>query len=365
MAWSFAAHLLALLIDLLTTRHRSERAKDLEIALLRQQLRLLQRQQAQPLRLRRADRVLLAALAHRLRTLARATRNPWHASCLLASPATILRWHRELVRRKWTFGGQRPVGRPPLDAELQALILRLARENLRWGYKRIQGELAKLGYQVGRSTIRDLLKRVGLPPAPDRARRGVSWRTFCRHYQEQVLACDFFVVETALLRTIFVLFFLEVRTRRVHLAGCTAHPSGAWVAQQARNLAWQLQDGTVAATILLHDRDARFTAAFDRVFACEGLRAVRTPPRCPWANGYAERWVGSARRECLDHLLILNERHLLRVLTTYTNFYNQRRPHQGLAQRCPVPLPSGLGTGPVHCRDVLGGIVHDYFRPAA
>jgi transposase InsO family protein len=365
MAWSFAAHLLALLIDLLTTRHHSERAKDLEIALLRQQLRLLQRQQARPPRLRRADRVFLAALAHRLSTLARATRQPWHASCLLVSPATILRWHRELVHRTWTFRGHRPVARPPLAVELQALILRLARENPRWGYKRIQGELAKLGHRVGRSTSRDTLKRAGLPPAPQRSRRGISWRTCCRHYQQQVLACDFFTIETALLRTIFVLFFLEVRTRRVVLTGCTAHPTGAWVAQQARNLAWQLQDGTVPATILLHDRDARFSAAFDRVCTCEGLTVVRTPPRCPWANGYAERWVGSARRECLDHLLILNERHLQRVLTAYAHFYNERRPHQGLGQRCPVPLPPDQGDGSVHCRDVLGGLLHDYFRQAA
>jgi transposase InsO family protein len=245
------------------------------------------------------------------------------------------------------------------------LALRLARENPRWGYKRLQGELAKLGHRVGRSTVRDLLKRVGLPPAPERSRRGISWRSFCRHYRQQVLACDFFVVETALLRSIFVLFFLEVRTRRVHLAGCTAHPTGTWVAQQARNLAWHLQDGNLAATILLHDRDSRFTAAFDRVLADEGLTVVRTPPRCPWANGYAERWVGSARRECLDHLLILNERHLQRVLVEYTTFYNERRPHQGLGQRCPVPCPPGPGEGPVRCRDVLGGILHDYHREAA
>jgi hypothetical protein len=348
---SFVAQLLALLLDLLTTRRHSERVKDLEIALLRQQVRLLQRQQARRSPLRRSDRVLLAVLAQRLSTLARAARRPWQASCLLVSPATILRWHRELVRRKWTFPRRRPSGRPPLDGALAALILRLARENPRWGYKRMQGELTKLGHRVGRSTVR--------------ARRGISWRTFCRHYQQQVLACDFFTVETALLRTIFVLFFLEVRTRRVYLAGCTAHPTSAWVAQQARNLAWRLQDGTLRATLLLHDRDSRFTAAFDRVFACEGLTVVRTPPRCPWANGYAERWVGSARRECLDHLLILNERHLQRVLVEYTTFYNQRRPHQGLDQQCPIPLPSDPADRPVRCRDVLGGIIRDYHREAA
>jgi transposase InsO family protein len=248
---------------------------------------------------------------------------------------------------------------------LAAVALRLARENPRWGYKRLQGELHKLGYQVGRSSIRDLLKRAGLPPAPQRSRRGTSWRTFCRHYQQQVLACDFFVVESALLCSIFVLFFLEVRTRRVLLAGCTAHPTGAWVAQQARNLAWHLQDGSLSATVLLHDRDSRFTAAFDRVFTCEGLTVVRTPPHCPWANGYAERWVGSVRRECLDHLLILNERHLQRVLAAYTIFYNERRPHQGLGQRPPVQLPADPGNGPVRCRDVLGGILRDYYRVAA
>jgi transposase InsO family protein len=149
------------------------------------------------------------------------------------------------------------------------------------------------------------------------------------------------------------------------LAGCTAHPTGAWVAQQARNLAWHLQDGTLRATILLHDRDSRSTAAFHQVFACEGLTVVHTSPRCPWANGYAERWVGSARRECLDHLLILSERHLQRVLTEYTTFYNGRRPHQGLDQWCPIPPPSDPGDRPVRCRDLLGGILHDYHREAA
>jgi hypothetical protein len=175
MVWSFVAQLLALLLELLTAHRRTERAKDLEIALLRQQLRLLHRQCAQPLHLSRWDRVVLATLAHILSGVARRARRPWHQSVILFTPATILRWHRELVRRKWTFE-RRPGGRPPLAADLEALILRLARENPRWGYKRIQGELAKLGHRVGRSTIRDLLKRAGLPPAPERARRGVTWR---------------------------------------------------------------------------------------------------------------------------------------------------------------------------------------------
>jgi hypothetical protein len=362
MLWSCCLHLLALVLDLLAARRHDDRAKDLEIALLRQQVRILQREHRQPPHLSRWDRLILALLAHQLSVAARLVRRGWHHSVLLFTPATLLRWHRELVQRKWTFQQSPRGGRPPLAPGLTDLILRLARENPRWGYGRIQGELAKLGHQVGRSTIRDLLKRQHIPPAPERARQGPTWRTFLRHYQEQVLAADFFVVETALLQTIFVLFFIEVRTRKVFVAGCTPHPTAAWMTQQARNLAWQVQEGALPVTILLRDRDTKFPASFDAVFRSEGLQVVQTPPHCPQANCYAERWIGSARRECLDHLLILHERHLLRVLKVYTDFYNQRRPHQGLDQRCPIPLARGPGQGGIARRDVLGGIIHDYER---
>jgi hypothetical protein len=362
MVWSCCLHLLALLLDLIAARRHEDRAKDLEIALLRQQVLLLQRDQRQPPRLTRWDRLVLALVAHMLSVAARKARRSWHHSLLLFTPATMLRWHRDLVRRKWTLRRPAHSGRPSLDPELSALIVRLARENPRWGYGRIQGELAKLGQRVGCSTIRDLLKRQRVPPAPERARHGPTWRTFLRHYQQQVLAADFFAVESVLLQTIYALFFIEVRTRRVYLAGCTRHPTAAWVTQQARNLAWQLQEGMLPVQILLHDRDGKFPATFDAVFRSEGLHLVLTPPRCPQANCYAERWIGSARRECLDHLLILGERHLLRVLTAYTNFYNQHRPHQGLDQQCPIPLARGPGQGPIVRRDVLGGIIHDYER---
>jgi transposase InsO family protein len=162
-----------------------------------------------------------------------------------------------------------------------------------------------------------------------------------------------------------VLFFIEVRTRKVYLAGCTRHPTAAWVTQQARNLAWYLQDGSLPVRILLHDRDGKFPPSFDAVFQSEGLQIAQSPPRCPWANGVAERWIRSVRSECLNHLLILGERHLYRVLSEYIMFYNERRPHQGLGQQCPVPLPRGTGQGPIRCRDVLGGILHDYSRHAA
>jgi transposase InsO family protein len=268
------------------------------------------------------------------------------------------------VRRKWTFHHRRAPGRPPITAELEQLILRLATENPRWGYSRLQGELHKLGYRVARSTISAVLKRHRVPPAPSRGRGG-SWRTFLRHYRQPVLACDFLALESLFLRTIYVLFFIEVRTRRVFQAGCTAHPTATWVTQQARQLSWAIQEGSLSVTMLLHDRDGKFPPSFDAVFKSEGLEVALSPPRSPWANGVAERGVRSVGHECLDQLLILNEHHLLRVLTAYATFYNERRPHQGLVQACPVPLAPSSGDGPIQCRDVLGGILHDYRRAAA
>jgi transposase InsO family protein len=284
---------------------------------------------------------------------------------LLFRPDTVLRWHRDLVRRKWTFMQRPRRGRPPIGPDLVALVLRLARENPGWGYSRIHGELLKLGLCIGRSTVRDILKRHRVPPAPQRERTGPTWRQFLARHRHQVLACDFLVVESLWLKTIYVLFFIELGSRRVHLAGCTAHPTGAWVAQQARNLAWRIQDGEVPCRYLIHDGDAKFTAAFDRVFVQEGVEIVRTPPRCPQADAVAERWIGSARQECLDHLLILGERQLHRTLATYCRFYNERRPHQGLGQRCSVPLAPSTGAGAIIRHDVLGGLLHHYSWEAA
>jgi hypothetical protein len=212
MFWLCCRQFLALVLDLLLARRHTDRAKDLEIALLRQQLRLLQREQRQPVHLTRWDRLVLGLLAYKLSVTAQQARRSWHLSLLLFTPATLLRWHRELVRHKWTFRRHQRGGRPPLDRELTALILRLARDNPCWGYGRIQGELTKLGYQVGRSTIRDLLKQHQIPPAPQRARRGPTWRAFLRHYQEQVLAADFFLVESVLLQTIYALLMGVKRT---------------------------------------------------------------------------------------------------------------------------------------------------------
>jgi transposase InsO family protein len=248
---------------------------------------------------------------------------------------------------------------------VEALIVRLARENARWGSKRLHDELGKLGYTLSRSTVRAILARHHVPSAPDRARRGSTSRPFLRHHAHQMLACDFLTIETALLRTVSVLFFIELGSRRVHLAGCTRHPTSAWVAQQARNLSWHLPEGTRPVRFLIRDRDTTFGDSVDRVFISEGIEIVRTPYRAPNANAIAERWIRTARSECLDHLLILSERHLERALGEYIPYYNRRRPHQGWEGQCPVPLAPGPRGGLIQRHDMLGGLIHDYEPIAA
>jgi transposase InsO family protein len=365
MAWFLLAHMLALLVDLLAMGRRSADEKDLEIVLLRHELRLLQRRQPAPPRLARWEQLPLAVLAAKLAGAVAGGKARLRRSLLVVSPETVLRWHRDLVRRKWTCTRRGPSGRPPLGAEIEALILRLAEENPRWGYGRIHGELVKLGYTVSRSAVRDVLRRRGVPPAPERQRRRTTWRAFLSHHAGELLACDFFTVDTLFLHTIYVLFFIELGTRRVHLAGCTAHPTSAWVAQQARQLSWQIQDGTLPARFLIHDRDSKFVSAFDTVFTSEGVEIIRTPFRAPNANAIAERWVRSVRAECLDHLLVLGEAHLRRVLTAYADYYNYARPHQGLDQRIPVGPAAPPGSGAVRRRELLGGLLRDYHREAA
>lgn len=359
------ARLFSLLLILLTARRRSAAAKDLEILALRHQLAVLQRRQTPPPHLAWWERLPLALLVTTLKGVVQGTTLSWRPSVMLVTPETVLRWHRELVRRKWTRSVPRTTGRPPLDDETIALILRLAQENPLWGYGRLQGELHKLGAQVGRSTVRDVLKRHRIPPAPERQRRRSTWRRFLKQHRSQMLACDFFTIETAWLRTVYVLFFIELGTRRVHLAGYTTYPSVAWVTQQARNLSWTLQDASPPFRFLIRDRDTKFCPSFDTVLKTEGLEIVRTPYRSPRTNAIAERWIRAARQECLNHLLILSERHLERVLRANVAFYKERRPHQGLDQQCPVPIVSLVGGGPIVRRDVLGRLIHDYERQAA
>jgi putative transposase len=241
-------------------------------------------------------------------------------------------------------------------------VLRLARENPRWGYQRIAGELGKLGFGLSPSTVRRLLASAGLGPAPRRPE--LSWRSFLRRQAATMLACDFFTIETVTLRRLYVLFFIEVGSRQVHLAGCTTNPTAAWVVQQACNLSFT---GLLEKMrFLIHDRDSKFTASFDEVFRSEGIRVVHTPVRAPQANAYAERFVRTIRTECLDWLLILGRRHLEHVLRTHINHYNRERPHRGLALQPPEAPPlRSPGGGHVHRRDRLGGLIHEYYKAAA
>jgi putative transposase len=343
--------------ELLVLLTRSDAAKDLEILVLRHQLAVLRRQSTRPT-LGPTDRALLAAVSRVL------PRSRW--SCFLVTPETLLRWHRRLVAGAWTYP-HRQTGRPPLDQEVQQLIVRLARENPRWGYQRIQGELLHLGVRVSATVIRTTLRRHGLDPAPRRA--ATSWRGFLRQQAAGIVACDFFTVDTVWLRRLYVLFFIELETRRVHLAGVTAHPNGRWVTQQARNLLLVLDEQGRRARFVLRDHDAKFCRSFDDVFSSEGGEVLVTPVRAPQANAYAERWVRSVRAECLDWLLIVGRGHLEQVLQIYVQHYNAHRPHRGLGLQPPDP-PARLTVlcqddrGTVCRRDLLGGLLHEYRQAA-
>jgi putative transposase len=351
---SFAYWVVRRLFELLILFGRSERAKELEILMLRHELQVLRRQVGRP-RLRSADRVLLAAFGQLL---------PRGRRSFLVQPATLLRWHRDLVRRRWTYASRRP-GRPPLVAQTQQLILRLAAEKPSWGYKRIQGELVALGMPLSASSVWNILHRHGIEPAPRRA--SVSWREFLRQQAAVILECDFFTVETLWLRRFYVLFFIELSRRRVYLAGITATPDGAWVVQQARNLTMTLAEQKQRHRILIRDRDSRFTAAFDEVFRSEGLRLIKAPIAAPRAKAHAERWVGSARRECLDRILIVSRTHLERVLREYVAYYNRHRPQRTLEQRPPLLKPAPVSAHDrewhVRRRDRRGGLLHEYESP--
>ena len=354
------------LLDLLAVLSRSDHEKDLEILILRHQIGIPKRNVKRP-HVFSLEKLVLALLADRLRNRSRKSRQQLRRYCLIFTPRTLLRWHQELVRQKWTFKQGRP-GRPRTPSEIEELIVRIARHSPRIGYGKIEGELLKLGYVVPKSTIKAILRRHGIPPAPERD--DSSWRTFLSHYKDQMLRVpygrDFFTAETVMLRTIYVFFFIELGTRRVHVAGCTKNPDSAWIAQQARNLAWNLADRKKPVRYLIRDRDSKFTSSFDAVFTSEGCTIVLTPPKAPRANSIAERWIRSIRNESLDHILIFNEAHLMSVVREYTDYYNERRSHQGLDQHIPMmSIPSSDNKGPVRCRNVLGGVIRDHYRQAA
>jgi putative transposase len=333
---------------------RGSAAKDAELLLLRHEVAVLRRRVTRP-RLDWADRPVLAGLARLLPPSVR------HG--LFLQPATLLRWHRKLVRRRWSYPHRR--GRPSTSPEVRTLVLRLARENLTWGYRRIHGELRRLGHRIGASTVWTILHRAGVDPAPTRS--ALSWRQFLRAQAAGVLAVDFFTVDTVLLRRLYVLFAIEVATRRVHVLAVTAYPEGEWVVQQARNFLMQLGDDLGRLRYLIRDRDTKFTSAFDAVFAAEAIEVLRTPVRAPRANAYAERWVGTVRREVLDRTLVFGRRQLVSVLAEYTDHYNVHRPHRALGQAPPlgsVESAVAVPAGRVVRRDRLGGLIHEYAQAA-
>jgi putative transposase len=303
-----------------------------------------------------ADRAVFAALIRALPTMLRRHR--------LVTPGTILRWHRRLVAKKWTYPHR--LGRPPVEDAVALLIERMAKENHRWGYQRIQGELLKLGHRVGASTIRRVLQRWRIPPAPVRG-TDTTWRQFLRTQASTMLACDFFHVDCAVtLQRIYVFFVLEVPSRSVHLLGATTNPDSRWTTQQVRNLVMDLGDRVTQFRFLVRDRAGQFTASFDAVLADVGIQVVRIPPRCPRANCFAERFVRTLRVELTDRMLIFSQRHLRVVLTEYLRHYNGRRPHRARNLRPPRPTHPVMDHSHerITRRPVLGGLINEYERAA-
>lgn len=343
-------------LGVLVTAARSDGNLVAEVLALRHENAVLRRQVAR-VRYEPADRAWFAALSGLI------PRTRWD-EVFPVTPKTLLSWHRRLVARKYT-PIRRPPGRPSTRAVVKALILRMATENPRWGHRRIQGELIKLGHRVAHSTVWEILHAAGIDPAPRRS--SPTWRQFLAAQSRAVIAADFLHVDTVLLKRIYVLVFIEHGTRRLYIAGLTAHPDGAWTAQQARNLAMALGERLEEMKFLIRDRGGQFTASFDAVLENCGLRILKSPPQAPRANAICERLVGTLRRELLDHILIMNETHLRAVLAEYASHYNRARPHQGIAQRVPDDDPDhpiakaiDLEAARIRRKPALAGITSEY-----
>ncbi|MFF7588839.1 integrase core domain-containing protein [Kitasatospora purpeofusca] len=336
---------------------RRDTAKDAELLVLRHENAVLRRQLTAPVRYEQADRLWFAALSSLI------PQRRW-AQVFPVTPGTLLAWHRRLIARKWDYSKQRGrPGRPPTANAVKALVLRLANENPRWGSRRIQGELVRLGHPIGATTVWEILTAAGIDPAPRRG--GPTWREFLTAQAEGLIACDFVHIDLVDLRRVYALVFLEHGTRRLHVTGVTAHPTAPWAVQQARNLAVELDVRLDSLRFLIRDRDAKYTASFDAVFEAEDVEVIKSPPRAPRANAHCERVIGTLRREALDHLLIWNETHARQILNTYARHYNRHRPHQArgqlppLAQEHPVPR-AGLAAHRLLRARVLGGVINEY-----
>ncbi|MFE7710637.1 integrase core domain-containing protein [Streptomyces sp. NPDC057486] len=336
---------------------RRRAAKDAELLALQHENVVLRRQLTGPVRYEPTDRLWFAALSGLI------PRRRW-ARVFPVTPATLLAWHRRLIARKWDYNKRRGrPGRPPTASVVKALVLRLARENPRWGCRRIQGELVRLGHPIGTTTVWEILTAAGIDPAPRRS--GPTWREFLTAQAEGIIACDFVHIDLIDLRRVYALVFLEHGTRRLHIAGVTAHPTGPWTVQQARNLALELGVRLDSLRFLIRDRDAKFTESFDAVFAADDIEALRTAPRAPRMNAHCERVIGTLRREALDYLLIWNEAHARQVLDSYARHYNHHRPHQGRGQLAPLGQAHPAAATDLTARRLLrtrvfGGVINEY-----
>jgi putative transposase len=336
---------------------RRDAAKDAELLVLRHENAVLRRQLTRPVRYEPADRLWFAALSSLI------PRCRW-ANAFPVTPATLLAWHRRLIARKWDYSKRRArPGRPPTARVVKALVLRLAKENPRWGCRRIQGELIRLGHPVGSTTVWEILTAAGIDPAPRRG--GPTWREFRTAQAEANIACDFLYVDLIDLRRVYALVFLEHDTRRPRIAGVATHPTGPWAVQQARNLAIELSVRVDSLPFLIRDRDAKYTESFDAVFAADDIEVVPTAPRTPRMNAQRERVIGTLRREVLDHLLIWNETHARQILDAYAQHYNRHRPHQARAQppppahEHPKPMSAPTTHRLPHTR-ILDGVINEY-----
>ncbi|MFK4186216.1 integrase core domain-containing protein [Streptomyces sparsogenes] len=338
---------------------RSNASKNAKILMLRHQLAIARRAQPRP-RFSWSDRAVMAAL---LRLVTKQQRTQ---VALLVTPRSVLRWHARLIAWKWNYPSRHP-GRPPKPEALRQLVVRLARENPGWGYRRIHGELLGLGRKVAVSTVWSILKQAGIDPSPRRV--DCSWAAFLKAQASAITATDLFHIDTVFLRRWFVLFFINHGTRRVHIAGITPHPTGPWITQQARNYLMDLGNHAESTKFPIRDRGAYFTDSFDAVFEAIGTHVLPTLPRVPRMNAIAERWTGSCRREATDRILITGERHLRLVVSEYAKHYNQHRPHRTLGQQAPDRLtepepPTATDNTRIHRRDRLGGLIHEYTQVA-
>jgi putative transposase len=326
--------------------------------------RMLRHQIKGRIRLSDGERKTLAAIGQKLgkQVLAEVA--------TIVKPDTILGWHRKFVAQKFDGSTQRKApGRPMIAQELEALVVRMAQENRSWGYDRIVGALANLGYTISDQTVGNILKRHGLPPAPER-KTTTTWKEFIRTHLEVLVATDFFTAEVWTLGglvTYYVLFFIHLGSRKVQVAGITPHPHEAWMVQVARNMTMEEWGVLSPGQYLIHDRDTKFCAAFQQIIDDAGIERVVLPPRSPNLNAYAERWIRSAKDEALSRMVLFGEGSLRHVLSEHTAHYHQERNHQGKGNILLLPPPSPIGEadGPIQCRERLGGLLKYYERKAA